>query len=120
MTPPSTTTGSCSASWAVQHNPQPFHVRGLRVGILGARRREVGDLLATVTDYFWKEDAPWLVLQLPDGRRTAAPAAWTDMPDDNFPTTPARTRLSAHALPPMARLCQRLRAIRPRGKRPPA
>src|SRR3954468_7098063 len=118
MTPPSTTTGSCSASWAVQHNPQPFHVRGLRVGILGARRREVGDLFATVTDYFWREETPWLVLQLPDGRRTAAPAAWTDLSAETFPLTPGRPLLLAGALPAMARLCQRLRAVRSTRRRP--
>src|SRR3954468_8896894 len=120
MTPPSTTTGSCSASWAVQHNPQPFHVRGLRVGILGARRRDVGDLFATATDYFWREDVPWLVLQLPDGRRTAAPASWTDLPADPFPPTQGRPLLLAHAMLPAARLCQRLRPARSARRRPPA
>jgi hypothetical protein len=82
------------------------------VVILGAHRHEIGDLFATVTDYFWREDAPWLVLQLPDGRRTAAPAAWTDLPAETFPTTDGRPLLAAHALPAMARLCQRLRATR--------
>ena len=41
-----------------------------------------------MTDYFWREDSPWLVLQLPDGRRVVAPAAWTDAPTDTFPPTP--------------------------------
>ena len=71
-------------------------------------------------DYFWREDSPWLVLQLPDGRRTAAPAAWTDLPADTFPTTPDRPLLLAQALPAMARLCQRLRPTRPTRRRPPA
>jgi hypothetical protein len=31
-------------------------------------------------DYFWREDTPWLVLQLPDGRWAAAPVRWTDLP----------------------------------------
>jgi hypothetical protein len=101
----------------VRHNPQPFHIRGLRIGILGERRREVGDLFATVTDYFWREDAPWLVLQLPDGRRTAAPAAWTDLPADTFTPAEGRPLLAAHALPAMARLCQRLRTTRPTRRR---
>jgi hypothetical protein len=84
----------------------------MRVCILGERRHEVGDLFATVTDYFWRGDAPWLVLQLPDGRRAAAPAACTDLPADTFPPTQGRPLLPAHALAPMARVCQRLRAAR--------
>jgi hypothetical protein len=67
----------------------------MKVGILGDRRHDVGDLFATVTDYFWREDAPWLVLQLPDGRRTAAPAAWTDLPAETFPPTQGRPLLTA-------------------------
>jgi hypothetical protein len=102
----------------VQHNPQSFHIRGIRVGILEDCRPKVGDLFATVTDYFWREDAPWLVLQLPDGRRTAAPASWTDLPADTFPTTLAPPLLLAHALPSMARLCQRLKPIRSGQPRP--
>jgi hypothetical protein len=92
----------------------------MRVGILGERRRDVGDLFATVTDYFWREDAPWLVLQLPDGRRTAAPAGWTDLPADTFPSTQGRPLLLAHALLPMARLCQRLRTAGSARRRPTA
>jgi hypothetical protein len=104
----------------VRHTPQPFHFRGTRVGILEERRREVGDLFATVTDYSWREDMPWFVLQLPDGRRVTAPAAWTDLPADSFPTTPDRPLLLAHNLPPMALLCQRLRPARSTRRRPPA
>ncbi len=104
----------------MQHNPQSFHIRGIRVGILEDCRPKVGDLFATVTDYFWREDAPWLVLQLPDGRRVAAPAASTDLPVNTFPTTPDRPLLLAHALPPMARLCQRLRPTRSGRRRPTA
>jgi hypothetical protein len=96
-----------------------LHIRGKRVGILEDRRTDVGDRFATVTDYFWKEDDPWLVLQLPDGRRVTAPVAWTDLPADTFPTTPDRPLLLAHALPPMARLSQRLRLTRS-GRRPTA
>jgi hypothetical protein len=73
-----------------------------------------------VTDYFWREDAPWLVLQLPDGRRTAAPASWTDLPDDAYPSARGRPLLSAHALPAMARLCQRLRPTPSARRRPKA
>ena len=49
-------------------------------------RRSVGGLFATVMDYFWREDSPWLVLQMPDGRRTAVLAAWTDLPAKMFPS----------------------------------
>jgi hypothetical protein len=68
-------------------------------------------------DYFWREDSPWLVLQLPDGRRTAAPAAWTDLPTHTFLARPARPLLLAQALPAMARLCRRLRSARPTKRR---
>jgi hypothetical protein len=95
-----------------------LHIRAVRVGILEDRRREVGDVFATVTDYFWREDTPWLVLQLPDGRRTAAPAAWTDLPAESFPSAQGRPLLSAHALPAMARMCQRLRPAPSTRRRP--
>jgi hypothetical protein len=102
----------------VQHNPHLFHIRGIRLGILKDRRQDVGSLFATVTDYFWREDIPWLVLQLADGRRTAAPAAWTDLPVETFPPTQDRPLLRADALPPMARLCRRLRPTRSTRRRP--
>ncbi|WP_231749196.1 hypothetical protein [Tautonia plasticadhaerens] len=77
-------------------------------------------MFATVTDYFWREDVPWLVLQLPDGRRSAAPASWTDLAANAFPPSHGRPLLLALALPPMARLCQRLRITRSTRRRPPA
>jgi hypothetical protein len=84
----------------------------MRAGILESCRRSVGGSFATVMDYFWREDSPWLVLQRPDGRRIAAPAAWTDLPTDTFPTTQEQPLLLGRALPPMARLCRRLRPDR--------
>jgi hypothetical protein len=93
-------------------------MRGTRVGILEARRRAVGGVFATVMDYFWREDSPWLVLQLPDGRRVVAPAAWTDLPADPFLPTPGRPLVLAPALLAMARTCQRLRSRRPTRQRP--
>jgi hypothetical protein len=92
-------------------------MRGTRVGILEARRRAVGGVFATVMDYFWREDSPWLVLHLPDGRRTSAPAAWTDLPADTFPPTPDRPLLLAQALVPLAGACRRLRVARPPKRR---
>jgi len=90
----------------------------MRVGILEERRHSVGSAFATVMDYFWREDAPWLVLQLPDGRRTTAPAAWTDLPSNTFPMTPDRPLVLTAALPAMAHLCRRLRSARPTKRRP--
>jgi hypothetical protein len=69
----------------------------------------VGGPFATVMDYFIREDTPWLVLQLPDGRRIATPATQTDLPPDTFPPMAQRPLLPAAALPEMARLWQKLR-----------
>src|SRR5262249_51783765 len=76
-----------SSTGAMQHTPVSLHFQGVRVGILPCHQREVGGPFATVTDYFWREDPPWLVLQLPHGRRVAAPAAWTDLQTDKVPVT---------------------------------
>lgn len=95
----------------MRHNPQPLHLRGRRVSILQGRH-EVGGPFATVMDYFLREDTPWLVLQLPDGRRTAAPASQTDLPPDTILSTTQGSLLQASALPVMARFCQRLRPRR--------
>jgi hypothetical protein len=119
MIPPTTMIGCSWGSRAVRYNPHPLHIRGRRIGILGDRSRDVGSPFATVTDYFWREETPWLVLQLPDGRRTAAPAAWTDLPAETFPLIQDRPLLLADALPAMARLYQRLRAARSPRRRPP-
>jgi len=69
-------------------------------------------------DYFWREDAPWLVLQLPDGRAAAVPAEWTDLPTDTFPPSGGRPLLCPQALSEMTRLCRHL-ASRARPKRRP-
>lgn len=100
----------------MRHNPHPFHIRGLRVTILQGCPKADGSF-ATVMDYFWREDTPWLVLKLPDGRRTAAPATWTDLPTNTFPVTPPVPVLSATALLQMARLCQQLRPRRTKGRK---
>ena len=102
----------------MRHTPLSLHFQGVRVGILQGRQGEVGGPFATVTDYFWREDSPWLVLQLPDGRRVAAPAAWTDLPSDKIPTTWNRPLLHARSLLEMTSLCHRLRQARPSRRRP--
>jgi hypothetical protein len=86
----------------MQHNPQPLHIRGRRVSILRGRH-DVGAPFATVMDYFWREDIPWPVLQLPDVRRAAAPANHTDLPPDTFPPRTPRLLLLPAALPEPAR-----------------
>ena len=68
-------------------------------------------------DYFWRQDTPWLVLQLPNGRRTAAPAKHTDLAPDTFATHTEQAFLPAAALPEMARQCQRLRPPRRKQRR---
>src|SRR5215813_7672197 len=102
----------------MRHTPHSLHFQGVRVGILPCHQGEVGGPFATVTDYFWREDSPWLVLQLPDGRRVAAPAAWTDLQTDKVPVTSNHPLLHASALLPMTSLCQRLRRARPSRRRP--
>jgi len=76
----------------------------------------VGGSFATVMDYFWREDTPWLVLKLPNGQRTTAPATWTDLPANTFPATLPLPLLATTALLPMARLCQQLRPRRTKGR----
>jgi hypothetical protein len=87
------------------------------VGIVEAHRCTVGGLFATVMDYFWREDSPWLVLQLPDGRRVPIPATWTDLPADTFPPISDQSLILSQALLPMAQVCHRLRAARPTKRR---
>src|SRR5437588_9916220 len=101
------------------HNTHLFHIRGTRVTILKCHRRVVGGIFATVMDYFWREDTPWLILQLPDGQRATAPAHWTDLPGDTFPSTRDRPLLLAKALPPRAQRCRQLRPTRPTQGRAP-
>jgi hypothetical protein len=82
----------------------------------------VGGEFATFLDFFWREDEPWVVLQLPNGQRTAVPASWTDLPTAGFVQTKDRAELLPSALLELARYCQRLalrRRKRPRPRRTP-
>jgi hypothetical protein len=92
----------------MQHTPHPFHISKLRVGILQCHQRAVGGPFATAIDYFYREDSVWLVLQLPNGGRTAAPATWTDLPLDTLPQAPRQRLLHPPALVAMTGLCRRL------------
>ena len=97
--------------------PQTLLVRGASVRIC-KHRRQVGSEFARFLDSFWREDEPWVVLQLPDGQRTAVPASWTDLPAACLARTRGRPELLPSALLGLARYCQRLRPRRQRRPRP--
>ena len=101
----------------MSHKPQALLVPGTVVRI-GKHRRQVGGEFATFLDSFWREDEPWVVLQLPDGQRTAVPASWTDLPTAGFVQTKGRAELLPSALLGLARYCQRLRPRRKKCLRP--
>ena len=85
---------------------------------MGKHRRQVGGEFATFLDFFWREDEPWVVLQLANGQRTAVPASWTDLPAECFARTKGRPELLPSALLGLARYCQRLRPRRKNRSRP--
>ncbi|HMB05935.1 MAG TPA: hypothetical protein VKP69_19655 [Isosphaeraceae bacterium] len=66
---------------------------------------------------FWREDKPWVVLQLPSGRRTAVPASWTDR-DGHFSRKQEQPEILPAKLLELARYCHGLR--KNRGKRRPS
>src|SRR5262245_13044484 len=92
----------------MSRNPQVLLLPGASVRIC-KHRRQVGSEFARFLDSFWREDEPWVVLQLPDGQRTAVPASWTDVPAECLARTQARAELLPSALLGLARYCQRLR-----------
>jgi hypothetical protein len=99
--------------------PHLFHIRGKRVPIL-VDRHLVGSEFATVLDYFWREDAPWLVLQLPDGHRAAVPADWTDLAVETLPPGRDRPLLCPEALAQMTQLYGHLASrVRPKRRQKP-
>src|SRR5437762_8461550 len=105
----------------MSRKPQALLLHGTSVRI-NKHRRQVGSEFARFLDSFWREDEPWVVLQLPDGQRTAVPASWTDLSAECLARTPGRAELLPSALLGLARYCQRLRPRRPkrpRPKRPP-
>jgi hypothetical protein len=95
----------------MRHTPHPFHISKVRVGILQCHQRAVGGPLASVIDYFYREDSVWLVLQLPNGGRAATPATWTDLPPETLPRPPHQRLLHPPALVAMTGLCRRLRKV---------
>ena len=72
-------------------------------------RRRVGGEFATLIDLFWREDEPWVVLQLPTGRRTAVPASWTDLATERFPSGKCQPEILPSSLLELAGYCRRLR-----------
>jgi hypothetical protein len=77
----------------------------------------VGSEFATWIDVFCREDKPWVVLQLPAGRRTAVPASWTDL-DGRFSGGEDRPQILPSGLLELARLCHELG--KGRGRRRPS
>jgi hypothetical protein len=101
----------------MSRKPQALLLSGASVRIC-KHRRQVGSEFANFLDSFWREDEPWVVLQLPDGQRTAVPASWTDLPAECLAQTKGRAELLPSALLELARYCQRLRPRRPKRPRP--
>jgi hypothetical protein len=75
-------------------------------------RRRVGGDFATSIDLFWREDKPWVVLQLPSGRRTAVPASWTDLATERLPSGKGQSEILPSGLMELARYCRGLRGSR--------
>jgi hypothetical protein len=91
----------------MSHNPQALLSRGKLVKI-HKKRCQAGSEFATFFDFFWREDEPWVVLQLPTGRRIAMPASWTDLPKSAF----LSSREPAELLPSvLLELSQQLRGL---------
>jgi hypothetical protein len=101
----------------MSRKPQALLLPGTSVRIC-KHRRQVGSEFASFLDSFWREDEPWVVLQLPDGQRTAVPAAWTDAPTECLARIQDREQLLPSALLELARYCQRLRPRRKNRSRP--
>jgi hypothetical protein len=99
------------------HKPQALLIPGALVKI-AEHRRQVGGEFAHFLDLFWREDEPWVVLQLPNGQRAALPASWTDLPRGCFVANKGRAELLPSALLELARYCQRLTPQRPKRPRP--
>ena len=111
MIRPSTT---IACSWELSdtfHNPQALLLPGTPVRIL-QEASCVGSEFASWIDVFWREDKPWVVLQLPSGRRTAVPASWTNL-DGQFSRSEDRPQILPSRLLELSRYCHGLRKSRP-------
>jgi hypothetical protein len=78
--------------------------------------RRVGGEIATSIDLFWREDVPWVVLQLPSGRRTAVPVSWTDLTTERFASGKGQPEILPSGLIELARHCHGLRESRTSNK----
>jgi hypothetical protein len=94
----------------MQHKTQALLDPGQFVTIR-KHRRKVGGEHASVHDIFWREEEPWVVLQLPSGRRTAVPASWTDLPRELLSSTRSRAEIHPLALVELAKHCRSLRRL---------
>src|SRR5262249_14433818 len=93
---------------SMSRKPQASLLAGTAVRIRKHRRR-VGSEFGTLIDTFWREDEPWIVLQLPTGPRMAVPVSWTDLPSSQFPRTQAQGGLLPSALLALSQFCRGLR-----------
>jgi hypothetical protein len=89
------------------HKTQALPPLGASVRIRKRRRQEGGEFVI-LRDYFWREDEPWVVVQLPSGRRMPVPVSSTDLPAASF-SREKEEQLLPTALIPLAQLCQTLR-----------
>jgi hypothetical protein len=94
----------------MQHKPQALLQPGTPVKITKHRRR-VGSEFATLIDVFWREDEPWIALQLPSGQRTAIPALWTDVPTAGLAAATAGPEILPAALLELTQYCQTLQPV---------
>src|SRR3981081_259194 len=100
----------------MQHNPQALHLRGTPVRITSHRRR-VGSEFATLIDVFWRGGGTRVVLRLPSGQRTAAPASWTDLRSDCLVAPKTGPEILPSALLELAQCCRGLRSARRQASR---
>jgi hypothetical protein len=103
MIRPSTTIACSWESSDTSHNPRALLLPGAPV-MIHQKDRCDGSEFATWIDVFWREDKPWVVLQLPSGRRTAVPASWTDL-DGQFSRREDRPQILPAGLLELARYC---------------
>jgi len=81
------------------------------------RRRRFGGF-GVVKDLFWKRNEPWVVVQLPTGRRVAAAVSWTDLAQQARLTKKNRPQLAPDGLIDLAKTVQAIKARRrQKGKR---
>ena len=89
------------------YTPQARLLGGQSVRIL-KHQTEVGGEFARVRDIFWREDEPWVLLQLPLGSQIAVPAEWTDLAPEHLCAARDQAEIHPLALLELARFCRRV------------